>query len=241
MRFREILMTAATQGGGWSPRALGSSLLAWWDARRTDLVTAPGGLVESWKDIVAGYDLTQATGAARPTLADGYVIPDGVDDTLDLAPVPAGIPTGANGCILWWGGNQNVLPATTASMALFAYGSTGVFTRQLIRQVSSGSNRAYVGVGNGSGSITAPNTADFSGKRCVAGIIDGTAIVTEVDGVASSPEACVPATTSTRIRAFTTSTGTTPSSIPTRHLAVTRADLTSGQKALMTAYILGSL
>jgi len=32
MRFPAILTVAATQGGGWSPAALGSSLLAWWDA-----------------------------------------------------------------------------------------------------------------------------------------------------------------------------------------------------------------
>ena len=53
---------------GWSPFALGSDLFACWDAERSDLITHVGGAVSSWKDIVGGYDVVQAVGAAQAGL-----------------------------------------------------------------------------------------------------------------------------------------------------------------------------
>ena len=51
---------------GWSPAALGASLLGWWDAERTDLITLSGSSVTSWADVVAGYAATQGVTASRP-------------------------------------------------------------------------------------------------------------------------------------------------------------------------------
>jgi hypothetical protein len=53
---------AIRKASRWTPLKLGTSLLAWWDAERTDLITQASGLVSSWKDAVGGYDAVQAAG-----------------------------------------------------------------------------------------------------------------------------------------------------------------------------------
>lgn len=52
--------------GGWTPAALGSSLLGWWDAERTDKLTLSGSAVTTWTDVVGSYAATQGVTAAKP-------------------------------------------------------------------------------------------------------------------------------------------------------------------------------
>ncbi len=85
--------------GEWTPLALGSSLVAWYDA--TDLATIhlTGNGVSQWDDKSGnGYHLLQATASARPSYsiaafqssASGVIF-DGVDDRMTATGVPMGV------------------------------------------------------------------------------------------------------------------------------------------------------
>ena len=62
------------------PSDLGASLLAYWNADRSDLITLNTNKVTSWKDTVNAYDAVQGTDAARPTYANKSLTFDGTDD-----------------------------------------------------------------------------------------------------------------------------------------------------------------
>lgn len=198
--------------GSWAPGALGSSLLAWWDAERTGLITQTAGAVSSWRDIVGGYNCVQATGAAQPIWsATGFnsrpvVTFDGTDDELTLTTVPAGIPTAAAPSELWGVFDQTALVADTTVRHAFNIGSGAASTaRALSRSVVTATNRANVIAGNGT-NITVPNTsAAFSGRHVVRGIVDGTTAYCELDGNLSSGTASVPTTATNRLRIGATS------------------------------------
>lgn len=51
---------------GWSPAALGASLLGWWDAEQGDTLGLSGSAVTSWADIFGGVTTSQAVSASRP-------------------------------------------------------------------------------------------------------------------------------------------------------------------------------
>src|SRR5882724_8398712 len=82
-------------GASYNPLvALGSDLLAWWDAD-SKYWGANGAIdaasVGSWKDIIAAYDAAQGNSSAKPVFsttafngAPGVTF-DGVDDNLSLA------------------------------------------------------------------------------------------------------------------------------------------------------------
>lgn len=192
---------------GWSPVALGSSLLAWWDAEVSSSLTTSGGNVVTWADLVGGYAPTQAVGGSRPAYsASGFngrpvVTFDGVDDELTLTGVPSGIPTGATPCEMWGLVDQTALAADTTGRYVVCYGN-GITTgaRSLQRVVVSGQNRPRIGAGDG---VAAPNStlaADLSGRKLIRGIANGTDIVVEMDGTRSTPTASVPATATSRLR-----------------------------------------
>lgn len=228
------------------PTDLGASLLAFWDAERTDLITKDGSnLVSSWKDVVGGYDAVQAIGASKPLWsATGFngrpcVIPDGVDDEMTLAPVPAGIPTGANGCIIWALVDQTALPADATARVVAAYGgSSNSVNRYVARIVVSGQNRVQAQAGNGSAAVNANLTADFSGRHLAAAVITGAEVVAQMDGVSSTPSVTVPGTTSTRLRLFA-ATATSPGAFwgsPASAILVTSPTLTAEQLASLAAW-----
>lgn len=229
------------------PTDLGASLFAFWDAERTDLITKDGSnLVSSWKDVVGGYDAVQAIGASKPLWsAIGFngrpcVIPDGIDDEMTLAPVPAGIPIGSSGCIMLALVDQTALPADATARAVAAYGgSSNSVNRYLARIVVSGQNRAQAQAGNGSVSVNANLlSADFSGRHLAAAVITGADVIAQMDGVSSTPSVTVPGTTSTRLRLFSL-TSTSPGAFwgsPTSALLITSPTLTAGQLASITAW-----
>lgn len=207
MNFNDILMVAATQGGGaaaaWTPLSLGASLKAWWDAAyNPTLITETAGAVSSWKDIVGAYDVVQATGAAQPiysaTSFNGTpgVTFDGTDDELTLVGVPAGIPTAAVPCEMWGLVDQTQAAAVAGFLAILAYGNTGGTSRHIRRATDGSTNRANILVNN-----NASNTnVDFSGRHVVRGIVGATTSNMNVDGIAGTDLVVVPATATTRLR-----------------------------------------
>lgn len=228
------------------PTDLGASLLAFWDAERTDLITKDGSnLVSSWKDVVGGYDAVQAIGASKPLWsATGFngrpcVIPDGIDDEMTLAPVPAGIPTGANGCIIFALVDQTALPADATARIAVSYGSSTTNTaRYVARIVASGQNRVQAQAGTGGAAVNANLTADFSGRHLAAAVITGADVIAQMDGVSSSPSAGVPGTATGRLRLFASAAGAAGAfwGSPASAILVTSPTLTAEQLASLAAW-----
>lgn len=229
--------------GGWTPLALGSSLLAWWDAERPDLITAPGGAMSIWRDIVGGYDVTQAVGASKPvysaTSFNGRpgVSFDGIDDELTGA-FPASFPTGAIPNEIWGVTSQDALAADVSSRVVAACGAGSFQGRSLERTVVSGANRAFTRVGNGAANLTAiEGTVDFSGRHVCSAIIDGSNIFGEIDTVVSAATACTPLTSGLRVRLGASAANTASSYWSGTHSAILITSIiTAMQRAQLYAY-----
>ena len=225
--------------GTWTPLVLSSSLIAWWDASRSDLITQAGGVVSSWRDIVGGYAAIQATGAAQPAYsATGFngfpvISGDGVDDELTFAPLPAGFPTGATACEEWYLVDQKSLVADTTTRTIGSYG--GAVTRSLRRLVTTGVNRAQT---SDSGSTVSHGTADFSNRHVVRLIATGTQVNIEVDGVVGVVASQVSATSTSRLRFFAGS-GTSAAAFALAGISerVITLPLSATNAALMLAYL----
>jgi hypothetical protein len=194
-------------GGSWTPRRLGASLLAWWDAERSDLITQSGALVSSWKDIVAAYNAVQAVGSQKPaysgTSFNGRpgITFDGVDDVVEVASLSA-LPSGATPGEIWALTDQTALVADTGARVIAGYpNNNSTEVRRIERNVVSAANRAVIRVGTGSGTFTPTNASvDFSGRHVVRGIIGATASQVDVDGTANGSQAGVPSTTLSTFR-----------------------------------------
>lgn len=166
----------------WTPTQLGSSLVTWWDASQG--VTESGGLVSAWADRVGGATVTQATGSLKPayqaTGMGGLPVLnfDGADDVMAVAPVPAGIPTGANSGGLFVLADQQALIADATSRYSAGHGAAAG-TVAVRRQVATGVNRG-VAVNSADGSVE--NTVDYSGIRALLCTFTDTTIRVRVDG-----------------------------------------------------------
>lgn len=201
-------------GPAWTPLDLGADLIAWWSADRADLITHSGGAVSSWKDIVAGYDAVQATGAAKPTYgATGWngaapgITGDGVDDALLLAPVPGAFPTGSTGGEAWALADQAAAASDGVTRTIAAWGNASAGSRHLRRSVVSGVNCAEAIAGDGSVSAAATNlSVDFTGRHVVRVVTTPTSVRADVNGIAGSSVSTVPATLTNRFRLFANST-----------------------------------
>jgi len=190
----------------WNPLLLHP--YAGWDALlRPDLITVGGGnAVSSWKDIVAGYDLMQATGAAQPIYsATGFngspvVTGDGVDDELTLTGIPSGIPTGASPIEMWWVVDQQVPAANTTALSVGGMGGSAETTsRRLIRFSNGTVNRPRLR--DSSASDLSGVAADFGGRIVVRTWATGTEIGFQANGL-SATTARVSAIGTDRIRLF---------------------------------------
>lgn len=206
-------------GPTWSPLDLGPSLLAWWDAERPDLITRDGsGFVSSWRDVVAGYDVTQPTAGLQPVYgATSFggrpgITSDGVDDVLTLAPVPAAFPIGAAGSELWAAMDQTALPADVTIRVATGYGFASATNRYLARTVGSGINRGLGTFGDGTVQKASLNsTVDLTGRHAVRAALGPAAVQADVDGIAGPSVAGVPATTNNFLRIFGGSASTSTS------------------------------
>lgn len=205
-------------GGGYNPvSALGADLLAYWDADRTDLMTRDGSnLISSWRDVVAGADLTQPTSTLQPawsaTSFNGAagVTPDGVDDFLQLAPHP--FWTGATAGEIWAVAAQDALVGDTGQKILVAVGAGSTSGRMISRVVSGAANRMRVQSGDGVAAVTLTgSTIDFSTRHVLHHIVTATDQTGKIDGVdGPGTGAVVSNTNNTRMRLFAfTNTGAT--------------------------------
>ncbi|MCK1503845.1 BNR-4 repeat-containing protein [Bradyrhizobium sp. 18] len=200
-KLLHLLSPLGTVGNSYNPvTALGSDLLGYWDANRADLITQSGGAVSSWKDIVAGYDAAQATGAAQPIYSSSSfagapgVTFDGTAAHLTLASHP--FPTGSTGCEMW-ALVQSDAPssdATTRSIAAYGGGTSTGVQRAIRRTVVTSVNRAQVASGNGSAVAIADTQADFSTQHVVRGVISSTNETISVDGNTGTSTAVVSTT-----------------------------------------------
>lgn len=187
--------------------ALGSDLIAYWDANRANLITQSGGPVSSWADIVAGYPAIQGTGSSRPIYSvTGFngapgVSFDGIDDTLisTAAGLLAAWPTGASE--LWALAGNTALPADTSVRTAAAFGGATSSSQVAVRRaVLSGSNRGQGSAGNGAASVASTEaTIDLSTRHVLRTVGTSSNVAIEVDGVMSVPAAVTPATGAVRV------------------------------------------
>lgn len=233
-------------GVSFTPTDLGASLLAWWNADRSDLITLSGSQVTSWKDVVAAYDLVQAVAGARPlysaTSFNGRpgVTADGTDDQLTLASV---ILSGATAHEVWATTRQDALAANTTFRAFFSYGGVvGNSSNQLLRWVSGGQNSTLWQIGQGAAVVQpVQTTTDLSGYHYIRGQSGATGIagVDGVDGSALASSQNI-STTRTRMFANTANTAGNFGQCANRDVLLT-LPLTAGQADQMAAWAAGRL
>lgn len=198
--------------------ALGSDLLAWWDADSSywgangSITIATG--VSSWKDNVAGYNATQATGSAQPAFsATGFngapgVTFDGVDDFLNStdAALLAALPAGANGSELW----VLVDDGGSGTRVFTCYGN-GSTTIRAIGASGSAPRRPFVAIGDGAAQQNLTSTTNVALGRHIQRLeVGATSSNMYMDNVLDpiSPLAVVPASTSSKFRIGANANGT---------------------------------
>lgn len=216
-----------SRGGGltyagassWYPTDLGVALLGFWDAERGDLITQSGGLVSSFRDVVAAYDAVQATDAAKPIYSatsfngrPGLTF-DGVDDELTRTTMPPAFPSGASPGEIWAVVDQTALGSdATTRTAVAAGGNSTLTARRLQRVVASSTGRLSMAVGNGSTLLASNNMlVDFYGRHVARGVVGATETQADCDGVAGTAQAIVPNTGTSRVRLGASNSGTATS------------------------------
>jgi hypothetical protein len=179
-----------------SPYALGSDLIAWWD-----IGSPPSGTTTvRWTDIVSrSLNVQQSTAGALPTW-DASAVDFTGNKWLNSNTLPTGTPVGATAGCIWASVDQTNLVADTGQKSIFAYGAVTATQRALIRSVNTGVNRCFSSCGDGTSKSATNSLVDFSGPHWCAQVYDGAVFSTRVDGTASSSVASIATTASTRIR-----------------------------------------
>lgn len=186
---------------GWSPSSLGASLLAWWSADRSDLITLLGSAVTSWKDVVGGYDATQGISASRGLYGPGSfngspgVTFDGVDDQFTCTTSALISQLAALTATEMWGLVQQDAPTSDGNNRIIIGQSVSNATnsRYLFRRIAASINRLGVQCGNGSSSVVSnEGTIDFTGRHVARGVFGPTTTAAEIDGVSSVPSVVSP-------------------------------------------------
>jgi hypothetical protein len=190
----------------WTPFRLGASLIAWWDAERTDLITQSGGLVSSWKDAVSAHNLVQSSGSVKPAFSatsfngrPGLTF-DGTDDAIAMASLPAAFPTGANPSWLWGVVEQNRPDADTLNGDILQYGSssTTALTRRILRARSSAVSSLAASTGDGTTTTSTLSSPTFNGRHVVVGKVSATDVTARMDATSGTPAAKVSNTTASQ-------------------------------------------
>lgn len=234
-----------TQRSGFSPLALGSKLLAWWDASRG--ITLSGSEVTAWADRKNGSSVSQATSAARPLFsATGFngapcLTFDGTDDNLSAESVFS-LPTGGDASRVWIVASQDALAADTTARTAFSYGGSSTDRRAVLRQVISGVSRARAQAGNGTGITNADEVdIDLSSRHLIEAIFTATTVACETDdsGPTTSASATVlTGTTRTRIGSLPGASAANFWQGKIRDVIVTTDTLTAGEVADMQGFLL---
>lgn len=198
---------------------LGTDLIAWWDADSSywganGAMTIATG-VSSWKDIVAGYDMVQATGAAQPAFSatnfngNPCVAGDGLDDNLTCtdAALLAALATGTTANELWLVAQNDTPGATTTLQLAFGYGGSGTNTgRQIGRFGSGGAVRGRSLIGDGAtGQVMDSLSSDLSARYLENCQVGAAAASITINGIADGSLSVVPSTQASRVRLFASS------------------------------------
>jgi hypothetical protein len=221
MRRRHLVPIMAAAAGGYHPvRALGSDVVAWWDAQ-PEYWGSSGGMtpwtgvpaaISSWRDIVAGFNMVQGTPGAQPvhstTSFNGAAATawDGGDDAMTCtdAGLLAALPSGGVECEIWALAQQDALAADATGRTIFAYGAGSVNRRSIGRVVATAVNRHQISGGDGTNNNAFNGTTlgDFSTRHVVRGVFGAADLTQHLDGVAqANPIAAPPlATINTRAR-----------------------------------------
>ena len=197
--------------------ALGSDLLAWWDAdpsywgAKGSIALGPTR-VSSWSDVVGGYNMANSdvTEGTRPIWSasqfnGGYGVTfDGVDDLLALSTAPSQFPGSANPSELWVLAQND---ATAGARIFFGYGASNTTGRSV--GVNSTTARAYTGDGTGFINTDFAVGGFTTGSRGVErGQFGATQTTGTFNGATPVSNIVVPSTTLTRLRVGAGPTGT---------------------------------
>jgi hypothetical protein len=238
--MRPAFFPAMMGGANFSPLDLGAKLFAWWAPPVVgDNIALSGSSLTSWTDEVGGYVLSQPTGANQPAYsASGFngspgAEFDGSNDYLALAPVPAGIPTGAASSELWVACRQDAAAADTTNRIPVSIGNTSTTRRQLARLVAGGVNQVAA---SSSGAVSG-GIGNFSGYHVVRGVF-GATVQAALDGAADTASGAVTQTTATTRAVVGTNAGLSATywQGAIRQVLVTDL-LTTDEAALLRVYL----
>jgi hypothetical protein len=190
--------------------ALGSDLIAYWDANRADSFTLQELTVNKWRDLVAGYELLAADPPSSPIYS-----PDGFNGapcvtfngaqwlTSTDAGLMAALPSGSTDSETWVICEQTAAPADTTERYIVGWSGSSVTSgRAMSRIVTSGKNLVRSRTGTGAGASNADFAGiDFTGRHILRQQVTPTRTYLDFDWSGSPASvAVVPATTNTRIR-----------------------------------------
>lgn len=175
-------------------------------------VTLDTGGVSQWQGRKLGWLMGQSLIASRPAFsATAYnglpgIIPDDLDDFLELIPAPAELPDMAEGGEIWVFMDQTLAPAVVTTDTIVMYGNTINDGRRVLRVVNSGANALRVQTGTGATSASATLTTNpFTGRHVVRCIFTPTESIARLDDDTGASVAAVPATVLDRLRFWATS------------------------------------
>jgi hypothetical protein len=230
----------------WTPLALGSNLLAWWDASQG--VTLSGSEVTAWEDRKGGSSVSQATSASRPLFsATGFngapcLTFDGTDDNLSAESVFS-LPTGGTASRIWIVASQDALAADTTARTAFSYGGSSTDRRAILRQVISGVSRARAQAGNGTVITNADEVdVDLSSRHLIEATFTATTVACETDDSGPTTSASATVLTGTARTCIGSLPGATASNFwqgKIRDVIVTTDTLTTGEITKLQTFLLG--
>ena len=189
--------------------ALGSSLIEYWDANRSDTITALSDAtytdaVSSWLGLVTGANLAQSTPNLKPvydpTGLNGApcITFDGAQQYLKCtdAAFMSLLPAGATPCEIWVVCSQAVAAADATTRHVAGYAATSVVNgRSVARLPVGGVNRARSYTGTGAAATNATDThVDLSGVHVLRSIHGATQTSIDVDSAGAVTAAVVPNT-----------------------------------------------
>jgi hypothetical protein len=186
----------------WTPAALGSDLIAWWNA--DDLAD---GAVAAWADRVAAITPVQATEASKPVKAAASFngVAGGTFDGADQLTLAAttGLPTGATPCEIW------LIVMATATGVAFSYGGGSANWRR-VQRVSG----PAVSIGDGTSSAVVGSAGSWPTNRVtiIGARFDAALLTLRVNGAELASGAVTLATETTRLR-IGANTSTSPGSM----------------------------
>lgn len=189
-----IGLGVTARGRAFSPPALGSRLLAWWDASTGITVTGAG--VSGWIDRKAGLQLAQATDAARPAWsATGFngapgLTFDGTADYLSMESQPFGSDDG--NFEIWAVVQNDAAGATTGNKFAVTIGAPSA-SGNMVRNTNNVLRST-------TGAAIAEATGPFASRHVVRSIFKTGLMSISVDGAAAVTAAVDPAIGSTRTR-----------------------------------------